>query len=130
MLTNNYICNLYVLYVYILDQSHKNYRYFKIDDITGRITYNSEERLFGAKPVHVIATDRGVPSNNNTEPYQVNVYFLSPNEHINKTLALSKFATEEEKAWLGGWLSLMHIIAAIGAIVLIALIILVVVIIK
>ena len=113
------------------DSSHKNSKFFKIDRESGKITFDSKDRIFGAKPVKVIACDGGEPQLNNSDPFQVNVYFMAPGENINSTVALAKFETEEE-SWLTATMGDygLYIIAAIIAIAIIAIIIIVVIIIK
>lgn len=113
------------------DTSHKNSKLFKIDDESGKLTYNAEDKIYGPKPVRVIATDRGNPPLNNTDPYMVNVYFLRPGEQINITMALKAFESEDD-GWLGAAMSDFgtYIIGAIIGIAIICLIVLVVVIIK
>lgn len=121
-----------VTFFCVSDASHKNSKYFDIDDESGKLTKITDATLYGATPVRIIATDRGEPSLNNTQPYQVNVYFLKPNEQINTTMALQQFEMEKEEGWLGAAMDDfgMYIIAAIVGIALICLIIIVVVIIK
>lgn len=79
----------------------------------------------------VIASDGGEPQLNNSDPFQVNVYFMAPGENINSTVALAKFETEDE-SWLTATMGDygLYIIAAIIGIAIIAIIIVVVIIIK